>query len=173
MHVKMLLILPLLLELYGCATVNIDSVKEPGFKETLSRTLIANSLNSLMFRITRLNGQEVGANLSNRLSARGVTVQTVEIHDLVKSEQENELTQAIADFQPIQVLKLVPLKADSLLGNPTGYELECSIYHGKNMNPVWRASIHYSIQVGSGLDADKLVIALVQKLDDDGLLPTR
>ncbi len=157
--------------LTGGASVGIESNKEANYVKKLDRVLISNSLDSLTFLMHNLNGKKVALELTDQLTKRGVKVQTVEIRSPVKSEQEKKLKEAIATFQPIQILEIVPVKAESLGGNPTGYVIECSLYEANTMKAVWRSSIKYSIQVGYGLDASRLVDALVKKLDADGLLP--
>lgn len=166
-----LLLLPLLF-LTGCAT-EVRSNKDATYVNKLDRVLFSNSLDSPIFA-GRFDGAKVTMSLTDRLTKRGVTVQTIMINrDILGEEKGNDLQEAISTYKPSQILELVPVSVKSSNG-PYEYNLEGSIYDAATMKTVWRSQMQFSnyspVRIFH-LDADKLVDALIQKLDADGLLP--
>jgi hypothetical protein len=160
--------------LIGCSSTRIQTNKDATYVKKLDRVLISNSLNNLIL-FGRSNAEGVTKGLSDRLSKYGVIVQTVvPYQNIPESEEGKQVKEAIATFKPSQLMELLPISVRiDYNNNNFNFKLESSIYDAATMKTVWRSQIESSetkLLQGSELDTDKLVDAVVKKLEEDGLL---
>ncbi len=158
-----LLLLPLLL-LAGCAStpskVVLNSHKVPAYAKKLDRVLISISIVE-----SNINAQEVASRFINKLAIRGLTMTTViSTPKPLELDRGKELRTAIANFQPNQIINL-NISMARKQSSTTWVMFEGEIYDVATNKQVWRTLYQGSLETNTFVDA------VVQKLDEDGLLP--
>ena len=155
-----------LLTLFGCAArVNVASNKDATYQNKIDRLLISISLNK-----TYLSASNVSQSFLAKLSARGVSVETL-VRKPLELDSSEAMRAAIAKFKPTQVMELVATSTISDRYRLIAFTLESSIYDTKIAKRIWRSSINFKGSEGDPQkNADKFVDTVIEKLQADGLL---
>jgi hypothetical protein len=165
----------MLFGLFGCAhqvNVNVTSIKDVTYNKKLDRILVSLSVDKfpMAFGNPIHFEQKITQVFTDKLNKRGVIAQTV-VPNPLELESGTAMKAAVATFQPHQVMDFGAISMVSSPNGPGNLTLEGSIYDTATKKRVWRASIRLSGFLDDAqTNADKLVDAVIQKLQTDGLL---
>lgn len=168
MFIKCWSLLFYLLVLTGCSSIDITSNKDATYDKKLDKVLLVNNLGANPF-FGKKKWEPVVLALSDSLAKRGLTMHTIVPRMEIQSEKGKDLKEAIASFLPTQVMELNPAQFRTVQNYRT-YTLQVSVYDAMNMKAVWKSSVVFSAEGLTGLDTEKIVNTVIQKLEADGFL---
>jgi hypothetical protein len=150
--------------LSGCASVSIESARDPGFSGRINRIYVLIRDNG---QISSSYSQNLQKAMTERLSARGITSQ-VQIVSALELD-ESKYSKDIKTFSPDAVLVMQPTGGTRRFREVIEVYWDVSMQIPETKTRIWRASIHMS--GGSSLSRmTALTDGILSKMEQDKII---
>jgi hypothetical protein len=148
----------------GCASVSIESTRDPGFSGKINRLFVLIKDNG---QIKKSYSQNLQKALTERLSARGISSRVQIISPL--ELDDSRYSQDIKTFSPDAVLLIQPAGGTRRLQEIIEIFWDVGLRVPDSKTLIWRASIHMS--GGSSLSRmTAMADGILSRMEQDGII---